>query len=178
MGEAIHVPLRRAGAHRGELGWIGAPCLRHGLTVMADRAPDFELLVADRPDLSELSAEQIAPIEARMTDWPESWRDIARSLYITLVSRRDALAADMAADMAVELMMGVVADMPGAQPYINCGSDLWRSRRVVRILDLLGKHRQDYDRVGQLVGLTPRHIRRIESAWLRAERARRQRELW
>ena len=44
----------------------------------------------DRPDLSELDAEDLAPIERRMRDWPESWCDIARSLYITLAFAGEA----------------------------------------------------------------------------------------
>jgi len=140
-------------------------------------AADFDLLMAERPDLHELRSEQIAPIEARTAGWPESWRDIARSLYVTLVSRADPLAMDQAAGLAVELMMGVAADMPGAQPYINCGSELRRSGVAARVMGLLREHRQDYDRVAKLVRLSPRHVRRIESSWLRAERARRQGEL-
>jgi hypothetical protein len=141
---------------------------------MPDSASDFDLLVAERPDLAELCAEQIAPIEARMADWPDSWRDIARSLYVTLVSRPGALAPADAAGMAVELMMGVAADLGGAQPYINCGSELRRSSMAARVMDLLRQHRQDYDRVAKLVHMSARHVRRIEARWLRAERARRQ----
>ena len=138
---------------------------------------DFDLLTSERPDLQELHAEQIAPIEARTAGWPESWRDIARSLYVTLISRAEPLAPNQAAGLAVELMMGVAADMPGAQPYINCGSELRRNGMAARVIGLLREHRQDYDRVAKLVRLSPRHVRRIESSWLRAERARRQGEL-
>lgn len=138
---------------------------------------DLDLLAADRPDLAELSAEQIAPIEARMAGWPDSWRDIARSLYVTLVSRADALAPADAAALAVELMMGVAADLGGSQPYINQGSDLRRSGMAARVIELLERHRQDYARVAQLVNMSERHVRRIETRWLRVERARRQQVL-
>jgi hypothetical protein len=137
-----------------------------------------ESTAAERPDLAELSAEQIAPIEARTGGWPESWRDFARSFYVTLISRGQPLASAAAASLAVELTLGVAADMPGAQPYINIGSDLQRSALTERVVDLLRRHRQDYDRVGQLVGMSPRHVRRIEARWLRAERAKRQTALF
>jgi hypothetical protein len=154
---------------------------------MSDPAADFDLLVAERPDLSDLSVEQIAPIEARMTDWPETWRDIARSIYMTLISRPASASAARtggafsgpvppaaAAGLAVELMMGIAADLGGAQPYINCGSELRRSRMATRVMALLAEHRQDYPRVAKAVGMSERHVRRIELRWLRAERAKRQ----
>ncbi len=137
-------------------------------------ATDVDLLAAERPELAELSAEQIAPIEARTAGWPDSWRDIARSLYVTLVSRVQPLAPTDAAAQAVELMLGVAADLGGSQPYINQGADIQRSSMAVRVINLLAQHRQDYDRVAQLVGMSVRHVRRIETRWLRAERARRQ----
>lgn len=140
-------------------------------------AVDLDLLLADRPDLAELSGEQIAPIEARTAGWPDSWRDIARSLFVTLVSRADALAPVAAAELAVELMLGLAADLGGSQPYINQGADIQRSGMAARVIALLGQQRQDYDRVAQLVGMSVRHVRRIEARWLRAERARRQRVL-
>ncbi|CAM5787648.1 hypothetical protein OPEN69S_02028 [Ottowia pentelensis] len=140
-------------------------------------AADVDLLLADRPDLAELSGEQIAPIEARTAGWPDSWRDIARSLFVTLVSRADALAPVAAAELAVELMLGLAADLGGSQPYINQGADIQRSGMAARVIALLGQQRQDYDRVAQLVGMSVRHVRRIEARWLRAERAKRQRTL-
>ena len=141
------------------------------------RAADLDLLAADRPDLAELSNEQIAPIEARTAGWPDSWRDIARSLFVTLATRADALAPVAAAELAVELMLGLAADLGGSQPYINQGADIQRSGMAARVIALLAQQRQDYDRVAQLVGMSVRHVRRIEARWLRAERARRQRSL-
>ena len=135
---------------------------------------DLDLLSADRPDLAELGAEQLAPFEARSAEWPESWRDIGRSLYITLISRAPPQPPADAVDLAVELVLGIAADLGGSQPYINQGGDLQRSGRAARVIELLAHHRQDYERVAHLVGLSARHVRRIEARWLRAERARRQ----
>jgi len=141
---------------------------------MSADLPDLDLLTIDRPDLSDLSAGQIAPIEARTEGWPDSWRDIARSIYVTLISRAEPLRGQAALALSVELMLGIAADMGGEQPYINMGSDFKQSALAARVVDLLARHRQDYDRVGQLVGKSGRHVRRIEARWLRAERAKRQ----
>lgn len=143
----------------------------------ATEAADVDLLLTERPDLADLTLEQIAPIELRTAGWPESWRDLARSLYITLVTRPAAPAARDACALAAELMIGIAADMGGMQPYINVGSELQRSGKITRVIALLRAYRQDYDRVGKEVGLTARHVRRIEASWLRQERARRQRDL-
>jgi len=127
-----------------------------------------------RPDLSGLGAGQLAPIESRTSGWPESWRDFARSLYVTLISRARPLSSGDAVGLAVELTLGIAADLAGEQPYINIGRSLQSSALAARVIELLARHRQDYDRVGHLVGKSPRHIRRIEADWLRIERARRQ----
>ena len=135
---------------------------------------DLDLLAAARPDLAELTAEQIAPIEARTAGWPESWRDIARSLFVTLVSREESTDVSEAAQLAVELMLGVASDLGGTQPYINQGRDLKLSGMASRVIELIASTRQDYARVAQLLNMSERHVRRIEARWLRAERARRQ----
>jgi hypothetical protein len=140
----------------------------------ADPIADFDLLIADRPDLAELSIEQISAIESRTDGWPEVWRDFARSQYVTLISRPQPMPASTAVALAVDLTLGIVADMPGAQPYIAAGDGMKRSAKTARMMELLRLHRQDYDRVGKLVGLSPRQVRRLESCWLRAERAKRQ----
>lgn len=135
---------------------------------------DLDLLAAARPDLAELTAEQIAPIEARTAGWPESWRDIARSLFVTLVSREESTDVSEAAQLAVELMLGVASDLGGTQPYINQGRDLKLSGMASRVIELIASTRQDYARVAQLLNMSERHVRRIEARWVRAERARRQ----
>ncbi|HBT67485.1 MAG TPA: hypothetical protein DEB63_03630, partial [Agrobacterium sp.] len=76
--------------------------------------------------------------------------------------------------LAVALTLGIAQDMGGSQPYINQGSEMQRSSQALRVIELLDHTRQDYPRVAQMVGLSERHVRRIEARWLRAERARRQ----
>ena len=131
----------------------------------------------ERLDLAELLPEQLAPLEALMPpDWPESWRDLATSQYVTLLSAPGASAVPPAslASLAVALTLGIAQDMGGSQPYINQGDAIQRSSQALRVVELLQLHRQDYERVAQLVGLSARHVRRIEARWLRAERAKRQ----
>lgn len=138
---------------------------------------DVAQIAAERPDLAELTPEQLAPMELRVSGWPESWRELARSLYITLAFGRVGMAEADAAHLAADLMLGIAADVGGLQMYINQGADIQRSAMAARIIRLLAEHRQDYVAVAKLVGQSDRHIRRIEQRWLRAERARRQGEL-
>lgn len=135
---------------------------------------DLDALAADRPELCELTTEQIAPIEARTSGWPDTWRDFARSMYVTLVSQPNALPPQQAATQAMMLMLGLASDLGGTQPYINQGSDLQRSGMAARVIQLLDQHHQDYARVARLVNISERHVYRIHQRWLRAERARRQ----
>ncbi len=135
----------------------------------------FEMF--ERLDLAELLPEQIAPLEALMPrDWPDTWRELATSHYVTLLSAPGAGAVPPAslASLAVALTLGIAQDMGGSQPYINQGSEMQRSSQALRVIELLDHTRQDYPRVAQMVGLSERHVRRIEARWLRAERARRQ----
>ena len=40
-----------------------------------------------RPNLERLTSADVAPIEALLApNWPEVWRDLARSAYISMVS--------------------------------------------------------------------------------------------
>lgn len=132
----------------------------------------------ERPDLAELSAQQLAPFERLIDGWPESWCDLGRSLYVTLAFGDERLAellpAPQCAALARNLVLGIAADLGGSQPYINQGADIHRSAMAARVVALLAEQRQNYARVAQLVGMSERHVRRIESRWLRAERARRQ----
>jgi Mor family transcriptional regulator len=135
----------------------------------------FEMF--ERLDLSDLKAEQLAPLEALMpADWPDTWKELATSHYLTLISApgSDSVPPASLASLAVALALGVAQDMGGTQPYINQGTDMQRSSMASRVVELLDQHRQDYARVAQVVGLSERHVRRIEARWLHAERARRQ----
>ena len=138
---------------------------------MAERS-----ITPERPDLSELTADELAPLERLFGPLtPETWRDFARSLYVTLRTLLAGRNGDAAfAALAMELTRGIAADMGGAQPYIPVGAQLLNSARVRRVVDLLDQGKS-YAEVAQLCGkISERRVRNIQAAWLREQRAARQ----
>lgn len=133
----------------------------------------------DRLDLAELTAEQLAPLEALMAPaWSDTWRDLATSHYITLLSAPDADAATPAslATLAVALTMGLAQDLGGTQPYIPVGADMMSSARTRRVIELLSSG-LPYKDVADACGITASRVRNIERAWRREQMALRQGEL-
>ena len=130
----------------------------------------------DRPGLSDLTAEQLAPLERLMAPaWSDTWRDLARSQYITLLSLPVQIGEpDALARMAVALTLGIAEDIGGTQPYIPVGSALVVKARTQRVIDLLGQ-RQTYLQVSAATGITVSQVRKIERAWRRREIEERQR---
>lgn len=130
----------------------------------------------DRLDLSDLTAAEIAPLE-RLFDplTPETWRDLARSQYLTLrtlFAGRHA-DADLAA-LALELTKGIATDMGGTQPYIQAGSQLLASARARKVIALRNQGKS-YREVAQLCGkISEARVRQIENEWVREQRALRQ----
>jgi Mor family transcriptional regulator len=137
------------------------------------------LTSAERPDLSELTAPELAPLE-RLFDplTPDTWRDLARSQYVTLrtLSGRHHADAELAA-LALELTKGIAADMGGTQPYIQAGSQLLASARARKVIELRNQGK-GYREVAHLCGkITEARVRQIETAWVREQRALRQGQL-
>ena len=133
----------------------------------------------DRLDLAELTAEQLAPLEALMTPaWSDTWRDLATSHYITLVSAPGAGAVELAslARLAVALTLGVAQDLGGTQPYIPVGADVMSSARARRVIDLL-KQGLGYRQAADATRLTESRVRQIESEWRKQQMALRQGQL-
>lgn len=125
----------------------------------------------DRLDLSDLSAEQIEPLESRMApEWSETWRELARSQFVTLLSLPQAGSPEACADQAVALTLGIAQDIGGAQHYIQAGTALLRNRRAQRVMHLLGDG-MGYADVARACGLSDSRVRRIEQAFRRAQRA-------
>lgn len=130
----------------------------------------------DRLDLAELTAEQLAPLDALMTPaWPDTWRDLATSHYITLLSApgNESEPAGSLARMAVALTMGIAQDLGGTQPYIPVGADMMNSARTRRVIEMLGQ-RLPYKEVADACGITASRVRNIERAWRREQIALRQ----
>lgn len=114
--------------------------------------------MVERLDLSDLTEQQIAPLEAHFTpEWSDVWCDLARSLYLTLLS----MPPRPPEEAAVLLTMGIAQDMGGTQPYIQAGTALLKNKRVQRVMDLIGQG-HSYRAVAQACELTERSVRGIE----------------
>lgn len=130
----------------------------------------------DRMDLTELTQEQLAPLEALMPPgWPDVWRSFATSFYITLLSAPGSgtVPPTSLASLAVALTLGIAQDEGGTQPYIPVGADVMSSARARRVVELLERG-QSYKQVADETGITASRVRNIERAWRREQIALRQ----
>lgn len=133
----------------------------------------------ERLDLVDMTPAQIAPLEALMpAAWPDAWRELATSHYITLVSAPGAGAVEPSslARLAVALTLGIAQDMGGTQPYIPVGAMLAASAKTRRVIELLGQG-SSYKAVADATGLTESRVRQIEAEWRRQQMALRQGQL-
>ena len=121
----------------------------------------------DRIDLVDMTPAQILPLESLLPPgWPDTWRDLATSHYITLVSAPGAGAVELAAlaRLAVALTLGIAQDLGGTQPYIPIGTDVMSSARARRVIEMLGL-RCSYKEVADATGITVSRVRNIQRAW-------------
>ena len=133
----------------------------------------------DRLNLTELTQEQLAPLEALIPPgWPDVWRELATSHYVTLISAPGADAVELSslANLAIALTLGVAQDLGGTQPYIPVGADVMSSARARRVIDLL-KQGLGYRQAADATGLTESRVRQIESEWRKQQMALRQGQL-
>jgi hypothetical protein len=125
----------------------------------------------DRLDLSDLTAEQIAPLEALMAkEWSDTWRDLATSHYVTLLSApgADAVLPIKLAQLAVALTLGIAQDLGGSQPYIPVGFIFAVSTKARNAIDMLRKG-ASYRDAAVATGLTESRVRQIELQWRRQQ---------
>ena len=137
----------------------------------------FEMF--ERPDMAALSAQQIAPLEALLPPgWPDVWRDLATSQFVTLVSAPGSASVPphQLAQLAMALTTGIAQDMGGTQPYIPVGAAMASGAKAEAVIAALLQGRS-YRDVALEVGLTESRVRHIESAWRRAQFERRQASL-
>lgn len=130
----------------------------------------------ERADLSALDAATLEPLEQLFDRaWPEVWRELATSVYVSLLSVMDD-DADRAevARVACAVTLGLAQDLGGRQPYIPVGVAVVASAKMRRVIDLLTTQRMGYRQVAAAAGLTEGRVRQIETAWRREELARRQ----
>lgn len=129
----------------------------------------------ERVDLSELDAATLQPLEARFDPaWPELWRELATSAYVSLLAVMDDADREAVARVACAITLGLAQDLGGRQPYIPVGVAVTASAKMRRVIDLLTHQRMGYRQVAAATVLTEGRVRQIEAAWRREEMARRQ----
>lgn len=117
---------------------------------------------AKRLNSQDLSPAQIASLEALYTPaWPDVWRDLARSFFITLLSE-PPLAGQSPAELAIQLTLGFAKDFGGSQTYIPTGA-LWRSQERMNEVLELRRQGKDYSFIAKTFGLTVSRVRHIEA---------------
>ena len=134
----------------------------------------------DRLDLAEMTAEQLAPLEALMEPgWPDVWRSFATSCFITLISAPGAQRANVhhLAQLAVALTLGIAQDEGGTQPYIPVGAEVMSSARARRVIELLAQGGVTYKAVADAEGITVSRVRAIQRAWRQEQIAARQMQI-
>ena len=123
----------------------------------------------ERMDIAAMPPAQIQPLEALIPPgWPDTWRELATSHYVTLVSAPGAETVEMAslASLAIALTLGIAQDLGGTQPYIPVGAMLAASAKVRRVMELLGQG-TSYKAVADATSLTESRVRQIEAEWRR-----------
>lgn len=134
----------------------------------------FEMF--ERLDLAELSAARLEPLASQMpSTWPETWREFATSLFVTLISAPGAegAPAEALARLAMAQTLGLAQDQGGTQPYIPVGAMLASSARAQRAMQLR-QSGASYKEAADATGLTEARIRKIEGEWHREQIALRQ----
>ena len=72
------------------------------------------MLEFDRKDLAEMRADELAPLEALMApEWPDTWRELATSQFVTLLSAPGAGQVAPAA-LADEVIDALAAQLSAA----------------------------------------------------------------
>jgi Mor family transcriptional regulator len=117
-----------------------------------------------RPDLHELTPEQIGPLEALMTGaFPDTWRDFARSHFLTLLTLHAGRAPAELASEAVELTRGIAQDLGGSQPYIPVGHFFAADAKAMRVVS--GFTGNNHRELATRENITESRVRQILAAW-------------
>lgn len=127
----------------------------------------------ERLKLHSLTAEQLAPLESVMNPaWPEVWRDLAISHYLTLMCHPLAAVLDTQAraQLSVELAAGVGKDLGGTQPYIPNGLMNSAKEKFARVVNAL-KSGKSYKDVADEEGISSSRVRQIEKQAIERRRS-------
>lgn len=129
-----------------------------------------------RPELSDLTPEQIGPLEALMTGaFPDTWRDFARSHYLTLLALHAGRAPGELAAEAIELTRGIAQDLGGSQPYIPVGHFFAADAKAMRVVN--GFTGDNHRELALRESITESRVRQILAAWRNEQFERRQASL-
>lgn len=140
---------------------------------------DAPFAMFERPELERLPPATLAALESAMDPaWPDTWREFAVSLYLTLLASPDRKDTDRAQSgatvrLALALTLGIAQDLGGTQPYIPVGAMLAASARARRAIEMRQRG-ATYKDAADATGLTEARIRKIEGEWRREQIARRQ----
>ncbi|MGC4076869.1 MAG: Mor transcription activator family protein [Rubrivivax sp.] len=120
-----------------------------------------------RPELTELTSADIAPLEAVIAGFPEVWQDLARSHYLTLLGRETSRAPERLAELAQlagDLARGVGQDIGGRQVYVPVGADFEADERAWRVVRAW-RAGQPWTAIAAAEKISDRRARQIVSAW-------------
>lgn len=132
-----------------------------------------------RPELTELTSADIAPLEAVIAGFPEVWQDLARSHYLTLLGRETSRAPERLAELAQlagDLARGIGLDLGGRQPYIPVGADFAADEKAWRVVQAWRDGRP-WTAIATAEKISERRARQIIGAWQRETYARAQHSL-
>lgn len=132
-----------------------------------------------RPELTELTSADIAPLEAVIAGFPEVWQDLARSHYLTLLGRETSRAPERLAELAQlagDLARGIGLDLGGRQPYIPVGADFAADEKAWRVVQAWRAGRP-WTAIATAEKISERRARQIIGAWQRETYARAQHSL-
>ena len=139
---------------------------------------------AERPRIEQLKPATLAVLEQRFEQsWPDAWRELATSVYLSLIGRAGGQAVleeaqlDVLAAQSEAILEGLIEDLGGRQLYVGVGQRVLASARSKRVVDLVNSG-MSYEEVAKITGLVERYVRAIHSEWYYEERKRRQRPLF
>lgn len=147
--------------------------------------PDYDLPEpAERPRIEQLKPATLAVLEQRFEQsWPDAWRELATSVYLSLIGRAGGQAAlgdeqlEVLAAQSEAILQGLIEDLGGRQLYVGVGVKVLASARAKRVVDMVNSG-LSYEEVAARMGLVERYVRALHTEWYYAERKRRQQALF
>jgi Mor family transcriptional regulator len=119
-------------------------------------------------ELADLTAQQIAPLEAAVAGYPEMWQELARSHYCVLLSDSLPLLSTLeaAARLAADLARGLGQHLGGDGYYIPRGWYFAADAKSLRVVQAWRAGRP-LAAIAHSEDITIRRVRQIIAAWQR-----------